>query len=68
MEEKEERVLIAERGAYWQALYDMAAQLDRWADESVRGGWSTHQVEPMRKKADELRRIILSAAHRITLT
>lgn len=33
-----------------------ANQLDDWAAESKRGGWSTHQVEPMRKKADQLRR------------
>jgi hypothetical protein len=40
-----------------QALIDTANQLDRWADESVTYGWSTHQVKPMRAKADELRRI-----------
>jgi len=33
-----------------------ANQLDDWTKESQRGGWSTHQVEPMRKKADQLRR------------
>lgn len=33
-----------------------ANQLDQWANESERGGWSTHQVEPMRKLADRLRR------------
>lgn len=33
-----------------------ADQLDTWARESVSGGWSTHQVDPMRKKADVLRR------------
>jgi hypothetical protein len=35
-------------------LKEVAIQLDRWANESKSGGWSTHQVEPMRKKADEL--------------
>lgn len=34
-----------------------AALLDKWAADSVAGGWSTHQVEPMRRRADELRRI-----------
>lgn len=34
----------------------MADQLDDWARESRSGGWSTHQVEPMTRKADELRR------------
>jgi hypothetical protein len=33
-----------------------ASQLDTWADESERGGWSTHQVQPMRRRADEIRR------------
>jgi hypothetical protein len=37
-------------------IEETAAQLDQWAEQSVRGGWSTHQVDPMRKKADELRR------------
>lgn len=33
-----------------------ADQLDQWANQSERGGWSTHQVDPMRKQADKLRR------------
>ena len=33
-----------------------ADRLDQWAEESRRGGWSTHQVDPMRAKADQLRR------------
>lgn len=33
-----------------------AEQLDTWAQQSRDGGWSTHQVDPMRKKADTLRR------------
>ena len=38
-----------------------ADQLDQWADESRSGGWSTHQVTPMRQRADELRRIATRA-------
>ena len=34
------------------------AQLETWAAESVKGGWSTHQVDAMRKRADELRRVL----------
>ncbi len=33
-------------------------QLDAWANQSLGGGWSTHQVEPQRKLADELSRYI----------
>lgn len=42
-----------------QALLNAAEQCDRWADESQRGGWSTHQVSANRKLADELRRVAL---------
>ena len=31
-----------------------AQQLRQWAVASINGGWSTHQVDPMRKKADEI--------------
>lgn len=34
----------------------MADQLDQWAQESRTGGWSTHQVDPMTRKANDLRR------------
>ena len=44
-------------------LNETAEQLERWADESVRGGWSTHQVDPMRKKSIALR----SEARRLAL-
>jgi hypothetical protein len=36
-----------------------ARQLDAWAAENVTGRWSTHQVEPMRRRADEIRRVLL---------
>lgn len=32
-----------------------AALLDAWARESREGGWSTHQVDPMRLRARDLR-------------
>lgn len=35
-------------------LEAIADQLLAWADESSRGGWSTHQVEPMKKLAADL--------------
>ena len=43
-------------GLLEKVLIEEANQLDAWADESRTGGWSTHQVEPMRKRADTLRR------------
>ena len=30
-------------------------QLEKWANESESGGWSTHQVKPMRDKANYLK-------------
>ncbi len=35
-------------------LRDIAGQLNRWADESRRGGWSTHQVKPQLALAAEI--------------
>lgn len=35
--------------------------LDRWAVQSQDGGWSTHQVDPMRKRASELRTAAIRA-------
>ena len=43
------------RGEIINLLEEEARQLDCWADESLSGGWSTHQVEPMRKRAEFLR-------------
>jgi hypothetical protein len=37
-----------------QALREEIDQLRRWADESERGGWSTHQTRPMRERANAL--------------
>lgn len=38
-------------------LENSASLLDRWAEESLRGGWSTHQVEPNRGLANDMRRM-----------
>ena len=35
-------------------LHVVARQLNRWADESRRGGWSTHQVDPQRALAEQI--------------
>jgi uncharacterized Zn finger protein len=32
-----------------------AAQMERWAFESQNYGWSTHQVEPMQRRAKVIR-------------
>lgn len=42
---------------YLEALAD---RLDGWAKESLRGGWSTHQVKANRSAANDCRRM---AAH-----
>ncbi|MEW8048925.1 MAG: hypothetical protein AB2792_19900 [Candidatus Thiodiazotropha sp.] len=33
---------------------EIAEQLNRWADESRTGGWSTHQVKPQRELAEKI--------------
>jgi hypothetical protein len=38
-----------------ETLESEAALLDAWARESCTGGWSTHQVTPMRQRAAVLR-------------
>lgn len=35
----------------------LADRLDGWADESKRGGWSTHQVDANRSAANDCRRM-----------
>jgi hypothetical protein len=37
-------------------------QLRTWATESREGGWSTHQVDPMRRKADEIDELLSRTA------
>ena len=49
---------IKENEAAWKLatqLGRIANQLDLWADECLSGGWSAHQVEPMRNLAREIR-------------
>ena len=42
-------------------LFDtLANKMDRWATESLNGGWSTHQVDENRKAADDCRRYAAS--------
>lgn len=46
-----------ERAKFTAVFLDrIALRLDAWADESRRGGWSTHQVTPNREMANECRR------------
>jgi len=40
--------------AYRAMLLKSANQLEDWANESISGGWSTHQVSPMRCLAQEI--------------
>lgn len=37
----------------------IADQLDKWADDSLSGGWSTHQVRGQRELAIQLRNVVL---------
>ena len=46
-------------------LKDEAKQLDHWARESLSGGWSTHQVEPMKKQAAFLRKSIAALERQV---
>ena len=42
-----------------QTIKEMAMQLEKWAQESSRGGWSTHQVEPQLRWSSHLSRVYL---------
>lgn len=44
----------------------MASQLDKWVTESRTGGWSTHQVDPMTKRASDLRLAVAEAERRLS--
>ena len=43
-------------GAAADHLNGLADMMDKWAEQSRSGGWSTHQVDANRKAADEARR------------
>jgi len=51
------RELLSLRGEIEKTI----TQLHRWADESLRGGWSTHQVEPQRRFADDLGKAMMKS-------
>ena len=40
-------------------LLEVAAQLDRWALESMTGGWSTYQVKPMIALSEKITRLVV---------
>lgn len=42
---------------------EIAVQLRKWAEESEDGGWSTHQVDPMRQLARKLVGLSRSCPH-----
>jgi hypothetical protein len=42
-----------------QTLRNEIHQLEAWADASSTGGWSTHQVKPMRERAIALSRVLV---------
>lgn len=48
----------AERDELVAALRKDAALLRHWAVQSRTGGWSTHQVEPMRRRANEIDEVL----------
>jgi hypothetical protein len=59
-EEQRAIKLACERAdKYRVCLEQMRDQLIRWAAESKRGGWSTHQVEPMRKWAMDISEVLV---------
>jgi len=42
------------------ALKKEIALLEKWADESQKGGWSTNQVQPQLERAAELKILLYS--------
>lgn len=42
-------------------------QLLKWAEESMTGGWSTHQVKPMKKRAEYLKKQIVELERKLEL-
>lgn len=56
------QLLVAENNVLRETLIKTANQLDEWARQSVQGGWSTHQVDPMKRAADDMRRAAMAGA------
>lgn len=58
LDERDEtiRVLVEALGQQAAFLGALADELDEWAQESLDGGWSTHQVKRNRSAADKARR------------
>lgn len=52
------RPVAAQLTSALNALRDEAEMLDQWARQSEEGGWSTHQVQAQRLRADVLRRLV----------
>lgn len=46
-----------------EALLRISVLLEEWADASVHGGWSTHQVEPMRRESQAIRKAVILGRH-----
>jgi hypothetical protein len=44
------------------AIREEILLLRRWAEESQRGGWSTHQVQPMLNRANALALLLCEVA------
>lgn len=53
------RAVMAHYDRMRQAIADEIHQLEAWVNESRNGGWSTHQVDAQRRRADQLRRLLL---------
>lgn len=49
-------------------LLRIAGELELWADESVTGGWSTHQVMRQRKLAVEIRNATITRRYESVLS
>jgi len=41
--------------------------LEKWANQSIKGGWSTHQVEPQRNRANELKALLYDLKNRFDI-
>ena len=47
-------------------LLAAANKCDAWSEESIKGGWSTHQVRANRELANDLRRMAAEVQKLIT--